>query len=268
MQSQRKEKKFGRGLTRINADQFCFLKNPRLSALIRVPFFRVFFIILMIGVLSLGLNGCSDDRPLPERLAGDVEKGLANVQTVEGRLNITTGPVTLQQKFWVQRPNLLRTETADGPTSYKGTIVVLNAKEGWLYNPALRMVTLVDRSKYDPTLAQEAGAGSLLERIPTNILALLRANPAVNEIGGEEIAGRDTRHIEIIVTGQNKDFPAGPLQLWLDKEFGYPLALTMSNGLKLRFTQITFNQTIDPLTFTFVPPPGVLVQKVNPQAQQ
>ncbi|MFN8494122.1 MAG: hypothetical protein U0350_41370 [Caldilineaceae bacterium] len=234
----------------------------------RTPCAPTLIVFLFVLLMSLGLNGCSDDRPLPERLATEVEKGLANVQTVEGRLNITTGPVTLQQKFWVQRPNLLRTETADGPASYKGTIVVLNAKEGWLYNPALRMVTLVDRSKYDPTLAQAAGAGSLLERIPTNMLALLRSNPAVNEIGGEEIAGRDTRHIEIIVTGQNKDFPAGPLQLWLDKEFGYPLALTLSNGLKLRFTMINFNQTIDPLTFTFVPPPGVLVQKVNPQVQQ
>lgn len=227
-------------------------------------------LLLFLAVLafSLLLTSCGDDRPLPERLAADVEKGLANVQTVEGRLNISTGPVTLQQKFWVQRPNLLRTETEDGPSSYKGTIVVLNAKEGWLYNPALRMVTLVDRSKYDPTLAAEAGTGSMLERIPTNILALLRAKPAVNEIGGEEIAGRDTRHLEIVISVQNKDFPAGPLQLWLDKEYGYPIALTMSNGLQIRFTLINFNKTIDPLTFTFVPPPGVLVQKVNPQIQQ
>ena len=67
-----------------------------------------------------------------------------------------------------------------------------------------------------------------------------------------------------MIAGQNQDFPGGLLQLWLDPEYGYPLALTLSSGLKIRFTLIEFNKTIDPLTFVFVPPPGALVQKVNP----
>ena len=44
-----------------------------------------------------------------------MEQGLAKLQTVEGRLDISTGPVTLQQKLWVQQPNFLRTETEAGP---------------------------------------------------------------------------------------------------------------------------------------------------------
>jgi outer membrane lipoprotein-sorting protein len=211
------------------------------------------------------ISACGDKRPLAEQLASNTEEGLAKVQTVQGRMDISTGPVTLQQKLWVQRPNFLRTETEEGPAQFKRTIVVLNDKDGWFYNPALRLVTVTDRSKYDPTLAAEAGTGSMLERMPTEILALLRTNPSIHEVGGEEIADRDTIHIEIVINGQTKAFPNGPLQLWLDKEFGYPLAVMTSSGLKIRFTMVEFNRTIDPLTFIFVPPPGALVQRVNPQ---
>ena len=233
----------------------------------RQKIIRVFASWLVLLLLSLSLSGCGDERTGPEKLAATMEQGLAKLQTVEGRLDISTGPVTLQQKLWVQRPTFLRTETAEGPAAYKGTIVVLNNKDGWFYNPALRMVTLVDRSNYDPKLAAEAGAGSMLERMPTNLLTLLRTNPAVHEIGSETVAGRDTQHVEIVIAGQNKDFPSGLLQLWLDQEYGYPLALTLSSGLKIRFTTIEFNRTIDPLTFVFVPPPGALVQRVNPPTQ-
>ncbi len=220
---------------------------------------------LLLTLFVVLATGCGDKRPLAEQLASNTEEGLAKVQTVQGRMDISTGPVTLQQKFWVQRPNFLRTETEEGPVQFKRTIVVLNDKDGWFYNPALRLVTVTDRSKYDPTLAAEAGTGSMLERMPTEILALLRTNPGVHEVGGEEIAGRDATHIEIIVNGQTKAFPDGLLQLWLDKEYGYPLAITTSSGLKIRFTMVEFNRSIDPLTFIFVPPPGALVQRVNPQ---
>ncbi|CAN5747830.1 hypothetical protein BH10CHL1_BH10CHL1_41430 [soil metagenome] len=219
---------------------------------------------LFLTLFALLISACGDKRPLAEQLASHTEEGLAKVQTVEGRMDISTGPVTLQQKLWVQPPNFLRTETEEGPVQFKRTIVVLNDKDGWFYNPALRLVTVTDRSKYDPTLAAEAGTGSMLERLPTEILALLRTNPAIHEVGGEEIAGRDTTHIEIVINGQTKAFPDGLLQLWLDKEYGYPLAITTSSGLKIRFTMVEYNLVIDPLTFIFVPPPGALVQRVNP----
>ncbi len=221
---------------------------------------------LLLTLLTLFLTACGDQRPLAEKLASTTEQALAKMQSVQGRMDISTGPVTLQQKLWVQRPNFLRTETEAGPPQFKGTIVVLNDKDGWFYNPALRLVTVTDRSKYDPALTAEAGTGSMLERMPSDILALLRTNPAVHEVGSEEVAGRDTTHIEIVINGQTKAFPDGLLQLWLDQEYGYPLAVTTSSGLKIRFTMVEFNPTIDPLTFIFVPPPGALVQRVNPQA--
>jgi len=217
----------------------------------------------MICTLLVMLTACGDNRSPAEKMAATMEDALAGVQTVAGQLEISTGPVTLQQELWVQRPNFLRTETEDGPAAFKGTIVVLNDKDGWFYNPALNMVTLTNRSQFDPAQAEAAATGSLLERIPDDIVALLRTNPAINEIGREVMAGRSATHLEIISNGQIQAFPAGLLQLWLDEEYGYPLALTMSSGLEIRFTSIQFNRPIDPLTFVFVPPPGALVQRVE-----
>lgn len=219
---------------------------------------------LLIVILGSSLAGCSDDRPVAERLTDNMEAALADLQTVAGRLEISSGPVTLQQELWVQRPGFLRTETEEGPAAYAGTIVVLNDQEGWFYNPALNMVTVTDRSNYDPTVAAEAGAGSMLERMPTDILTLLRAAPAINEIGVEQVAGRATNHLEIVIAGQTQAFPTGLLQLWLDQQYGYPLKVINSNGLEIRFTTVKFNTEIDPLTFVFVPPPGALVRRVEP----
>lgn len=231
-----------------------------------MPFYRTHQLIVwfLIVILSSSVAGCSDDRPVAERLAGDMEAALADLQTVAGRLEIGSGPVTLHQELWVQRPGFLRTETEEGPAAYAGTIVVLNDQEGWFYNPALNMVTVTDRSNYDPTVAAEAGAGSMLERMPTDILALLRASPAINEVGAEQVAGRATDHLEIVIAGQTQAFPAGLLQLWLDQQYGYPLKVINSNGLEIRFTTVKFNTEIDPLTFVFVPPPGALVRRVEP----
>lgn len=221
---------------------------------------KIFFVLLC---MALGLNACGDARSPAEQVAAQIESGLAKLQTIQGRLEITTGQVVLQQELWVERPNHLRTETEEGPAEFKGTIVVLNAKESWLYNPAVNLVTLVDRTQASPKLPDTAGAGSMLERLPTDIQALLQAKPDINQVGSEVIAGRTTNHLEIVNNGQSTAFPAGLIKVWLDDTYYYPLAVTLSSGLSIRFTSVDFNQSIDPLTFTFVPPPGVRVQKVE-----
>lgn len=217
----------------------------------------------LLCLALLLLAACGDDRTPVQKLAGQMAEGLPKLQTVQGELEIGTGGVILQQELWVQRPKFLRTETEIGPAEFKGTIVVLNEQESWLYNPAVNLVTLGNRSQLTAELSAGAGAGSMLERLPDDLLALLQTNPQINLIGNEPVAGRTTVHVEIINDGQTEAFPAGLLQVWLDDTYYYPLQVQMSSGLTLRFTSVTFNAAIDPLTFTFVPPPGVRVQKVE-----
>ncbi len=226
------------------------------------PWFCISFL-----VLTALLGGCGSRKNLNQKLSTQIENNLAKIQTVEGRLNISLNSVVLQQKFWLQPPDLLRTETEAGPRAFQGTIVVLNAKEGWVYSPSLNMATLVDRSEYTPDLAGDAGAGSMLERMPTAVLDAIRSGDPVHLAGDETVAGRDAIRVEIVVPSDNSAFPAGPLQVWLDDTYSYPLALQDSSGRRLSFTSIQFNATIDPATFVFFPPPGAGVQRVNPKQQ-
>ncbi len=128
-----------------------------------------------------------------------LDDGLARAETVQGLLDITQGPVTLNQEFWLQRPSFLRTETESGPGAFQGVIVALQPPRGWVYSPALNLVTVVDRSNYTPVLAGEAGAGSSLERLPADVRRAVEAGYPIHKAGNETLAGRRTDHWEISV---------------------------------------------------------------------
>lgn len=200
----------------------------------------------------------------PNRHVADVARKLEGLQSVQGRLTITLQGATLEQKLWVVRPYLLRTETELGPSGFAGTIVVLSDEEGWVYSRALNMATVVARSADDSLLAGETGTGSLLERMPTAILSALQ-NGAVYHIGEQSrLLGRDVTKYEIVVPDDDASFPPGVLQVWLDNQYAYPLAWRDSLGRELRFSLIEFNREIDPVTFVFFPPPGAAVQRISP----
>ncbi len=197
-------------------------------------------------------------------MASDLDRRLARVTSAQGRLDITVQGVTLQQELWVVRPLRLRTETASGPGAFAGTIVVLNEQEGWVYTPALGMASVVARAGFQADLAGEAGAGSLLERMPDSIVAALRGGSPYSQGSQDEVAGRAVMLLEVVIPAGDASFPPGPLQVWLDREYAYPLRWRDANGRELRFSQVIFNQPIAPATFTFYPPPGARVQRVQP----
>jgi len=220
--------------------------------------------VLLLIVIAAVVWLSSDHGTAQENLVAEATRELARVKTVQGRLNITQQGATLQQKLWVQRPGFLRTETEAGPKEVEGTIVVLNDKEGWVYSPALDMATVVDRANYQDTLAGDTGAGSLLERMPDLVLAALKDETQIHIGDSSEIAGRAATLVEIVIPANDPSFPAGILQVWLDNEYSYPLAWRDSNGRELRFSSVTFNSDIDPLTFVFYPPPGANVHRIQP----
>lgn len=199
------------------------------------------------------------------RLIDELERELSQVKTVEGRLTISLQDVTLEQELWVQRPQRLRTETSAGPGAFAGTIVVLNQEEGWVYSPALNMATVVDRSAYSAEAVGEPGAGSLLERMPDSILAALRGGSPLQRGAAETIAGRQATLLELTIPPGDPSFPPGTLRVWLDDQYSYPLAWQDSSNRTLRFISVAFNREIDPVTFTFFPPPGAGVHRIEPK---
>ena len=225
----------------------------------------VIALALVVIAASALVMWLTSDRGTPQqRLVAEITRELARTKTVAGRVNITLQGVTLEQELWVQRPGFLRTETEAGPSAFSGTIVVLNDKEGWVYTPALDMATVVDRSAYKDELAGESGAGSILERMPDRILAALQEETQFNIGEHTQIAGREATLLEFVIPANDPSLPAGILQVWLDDQYSYPLAWRDSGGRELRFSSVSFNQEIDPLTFVFFPPPGANVRRIEP----
>ena len=195
---------------------------------------------------------------LPDRM----EAGLASIRTVEGRIDVTQGAVVLEQEFWSQPPTFMRAEVDEGPTSFNGTIVVLNEIDAWVYVPALGLVTVADRADGPSTDGTQIGT-SYLQTLAGDVLAALRTSQDVQVIGEEQAAGRPALRVQMFVKPADTPFDAGQLTVWLDRRFYYPLAVEGDNGFSLRFQFARFNQDIDPATFVFVPPPGSAVRRVG-----
>ncbi len=195
---------------------------------------------------------------LPDRMAGALE----GMKTVQGRVDVTQGTVTLEQEFWSQPPTFMRAEVDKGPAGFQGTIVVLDEKETWVYVPALGLVTVADRENTPTNDAGQVGT-SYLETLAADVEAALRTSTDVQIVGEEQAAGRPALRVQLFVDPTDTPFGAGQLTVWLDKRFYYPLAVEGDNGFSLRFEFARFNQEIDPATWVFVPPPGATVRRVG-----
>lgn len=237
-------------------------KTQRRSPILPPILFVVGAIIIIAVAVFVWMSA---NRGTPqERLVSEISRELERVKTVQGRVDITLQGVTLEQELWVQRPGFLRTETESGPSAFAGTIVVLNDVEGWVYTPAVNMATVVDRASFQEELADQAGAGSILERMPDRILAALQQETQIHVGARTQIAGRAATLIEFVIPANDPSLPAGVLQVWLDDQYSYPLAWKDSSGRELRFKTVSFNADIDPLTFVFFPPPSASVRRIQP----
>jgi outer membrane lipoprotein-sorting protein len=214
---------------------------------------------LLVGLAIIA--ACGSGAPTNQQLPARMADGLAQIKTVQGRLELSMGTIQLEQELWVQTPKLLRSEIEAGPPGFKGTIQVLNQEEGWVYNPALDMATVVDRSDYSLELGGSVPGSSLLETMATDLLTAVQGDSALNVIGEEQVADRQAYHVELVLREPVGAFPAGRLNVWLDSRFYYPLAIVTEQGLEMRFQSILFNREIDPLTFVFFPPPGAMVNR-------
>ena len=96
------------------------------------------------------------------------------------------------------------------------------------------------------------------------MLAALRAGD-IQIIGEEPVAGRNALRVQMLLPPtQNPLAQVGEqLTVWLDRSTYYPLAIEGDTGFRMRFEFIKFNETIDPLTFVFFPPPGATVRRIG-----
>ena len=217
-----------------------------------------FLALLILAVLLAGCGG----GPTAQKTAKEMARRLPQVRTVMGRVEIQVGQDLLKDELWVQRPSFLRAETEEGPAQYKDMIVVLNETEAWYYVPALDVTLIADRQAFQPEVGALTGS-NLLEAMPEEIQAALGRADAFNYVGREKVAGRNVHHVEMSLPQSVGILAAGVLSVWLDQETYYPLRIKTPGGLEITFTDVRFNQEIDPKTFVFVPPPGMEVRRIE-----
>jgi outer membrane lipoprotein-sorting protein len=223
-------------------------------------------VVIILGIFLMWGRAAQNSLH-PEDLAERMESWLQRVNTVQGELQLINGDVALEQELWVERPRRLRTEIEEGPPALAPidenhkTTLVLTEEEAWFYNPNLGFATVADRTVV-PEAGLEAG-GSILESMPEDLVALLQTASEIQIIGEDMVAGRDVVRVQILLAGADNPFLARRLNVALDREFFYPLAIESDSGFLLRFRWIRFNEPIDPATFVFVPPPGIVVNRIG-----
>ncbi len=218
---------------------------------------------LAVGV-ALAILFFTTRVPDADRLPDEVAARLEKLQTVKGRLLLGKDDQTLEYELWVQRPRHLRAEAELKGLDRKAVFIMMfNAEEAWMYDPLLNIATVTDRTKEPPADGVRFGT-SLLETMPEDVLAALRAGD-IHIIGEEPVAGRNALRVEmLLLPTQNPLAQVGEqLTVWLDRSTYYPLAIEGDTGFRMRFEFIKFNETIDPLTFVFFPPPGATVRRIG-----
>ena len=212
----------------------------------------------------------SNGLPQAEEVADRMAARLEQVRTVQGRLQLVNDAVAMEQELWVERPRRLRMEIEAGPPGYgplgenQKPTLVLNEEDAWFYNPNLNLTTVTDRTDYLPEEGLDVG-GSILESMPQEVLTALQNSSAVQIIGEEQVAGRSTLRLQILLADAENAFQARTLNVALDRRFYYPLLIEGDGGFVLRFKSVEFNADIDPATFVFVPPPGSTVNQIEQQ---
>lgn len=208
--------------------------------------------------------------PIPEAagLAAEMPARLQRLKTVQGRLQLVQGAVVAEQELWVERPRRLRSEIEAGPPGLapvgpnQKTTLVLNEDEAWFYNPNLSIATVTDRTNYAPAAGLDVG-GSILESMPEDIWEALQKARDIQILGEDEIASRPVFRVQIVLAGTDNPFGGRMLNVALDREFYYPLAIESDGGFVLNFNSIRFNAPIDPATFSFIPPAGISVNEID-----
>ncbi|MBI1298348.1 hypothetical protein GC175_25720 [bacterium] len=237
----------------------------------RSPAFVMTAVVVGIALLLIAwiiATQADDGVPSADDVAVRMEQRLPRVSTVQGRIELVNGAAVLEQELWIERPRRLRAEVEAGPPGVapvgpnQKTTLVLSEEEAWFYNPTLGVATVTSRANYTPAASVDVG-GSILESMPEAVLAALQNAADIQLIGEDRVAGRQTLRMQILMAQPQAPFDAQRITVGLDREFFYPLWIETDRGFALRFQNVQFNQAIDPATFVFVPPAGIVVNRIN-----
>ncbi len=212
-------------------------------------------ILVAAGIYQFRIRQLPDPATLPQR----VDAGLAQLQTVQGRLSLSLNDVALEQEMWLRLPDELRAEIEEGPAPMAGSILVVNRQEAWMYVPDLQ--TAMVASRVD-SMEPDVGA-SILLTIHEQIRQALAETDTVQVTGWERVARRRALRVVFALPEDASPLPGTQATVWLDNEYLYPLALETDGGLTMRFRLVQFNVPLEDAYFQFVPPASAQVIRLR-----
>jgi outer membrane lipoprotein-sorting protein len=186
-------------------------------------------------------------------------------------------------KLWFRHPREFRAEVGDLSNPASGDQALLAVGDGesyWRYDPISNQYahsgpeeTGIGAFEYAFLIMPGAFAGN------GGLDALLKPGGLGSgfqaELAGEELVlGREAYVIEITpaysggcsgdgCNGTPEHYEGGVVRMWLDKEYLVTLRMEMPLGpdgsaMRVRFTEVAFNEALDDTLFQFTPPPGAV----------
>lgn len=166
-------------------------------------------------------------------------------------------------KEWVNEDGKRRTETENEDGSEQ-TITVNDGAKLISYQPEEKLAFVIDDSP-DLLALNQLSPKQQAEKL----LEMIQTSHDISEMGEEEIAGRDTYHLQAKVKN-GKTTLFGDQELWIDKENWMVLKMITTVGdmkAEVVYTNVNFDPEITAETFTLDLPDDVVIQDLEEMSE-
>lgn len=223
---------------------------------------RIKWGVILVALISL-LNGCQQFSSLsPEQI---VEKALAATEepriSYYGEMTLNGGGSVGEDIFG----EVTMKEWYDGKrnrseiTSDEGDVIIVSSGEKiQLY--------IVDEATIYEAVGEEVDVLTVNPKEQlNNLLTVLRETHDVEMIGQEEVAGRQTHHLQATTRADSNSI-LGDLELWIDEEYWVPLKTKTKSGqmeMEMEYNTIDFDVTFSDDIFVLDVPDGVEIENFD-----
>lgn len=228
---------------------------------------RIKWVVMFVVIISL-LSGCQLFPSLsPEQI---VEKALAATEEPQisyyGEMTLkgigTIGEELVEEVKMKEWYDGIRNRSEI--TTDEGDVILVSSDEKiQLY--------LVDEATIYETVGEEIDVFSINPKEQlNNLLTILRDTHDVEMIGKEEVANRQTHHLQA-TTREDSNSILGDLELWIDEEYWIPLKTKTKSGqveMEMEYDVIDFGVTISDDIFVLDVPEDVVIENIDGPVEQ
>ena len=210
-------------------------------------------ILVLLALLAVLLTGCT--QMSAEEIAKKIEEKYNSIKDFKGTLRVTTEvngkKEVVEYDYVFKKPNKMRVYDKKN-----GILTVSNGEKMWVYDENRNEVTVMNISTMvNPDYGELVK--DMLKRYDVKL------------VGSEKISGRECYVIRL--TPKDRRANIVSIEMWVDKEFWYPLKIEYNICLNtttgrmcgkntIEYLDIEFNTGVSDDVFYFTPPKGVKIK--------